>query len=201
MIPQLALQQTLHNSSILINLTKIINLQRNKNLKHFMIFHQWSFRIVFNFTCLFWISNRNRKGRIFGSSSTFNIYLKKSLVKLRFSCTEIFFNPLNIKIKSMLRSYKLSLKKYFILEFSPFFLLNHHFTKNNNHLCIYTFSNTNFHIILDISWNILWLISMIFTAIKKLFGKQLKLSKVRCINCLADGPPCILIILISILDI
>ena len=69
---------------------------------------------------VFFIYNRNRKFRIFLSRLTFNVALKQPLVKLRFSCTEIFFNPLNNKIKPMLQYFILSLKQVFYFRFFRF---------------------------------------------------------------------------------
>ena len=86
-----------------------------------MIFHQWRFRIVFNFICLFCISNRNKKWRVFWFILTFNISLKRRLMKLRLSCTKIFFNPLNIKIKPMLQYFRLSLKQVFYFRSFSYF--------------------------------------------------------------------------------
>ena len=85
----------------------------------------------------FRIPNMKSKYRICYSRSTINIGLKQPFVKLRFSCTDIFFNPLYIKMEPMLQSCRLSLKQLFsFMLFSGFFLLNHNFTTNPHHLCI-----------------------------------------------------------------
>ena len=85
-----------------------------------MILHQCSFRVVFNLTCLFFISSRNSKCKIFWSSLTFDIALKQPLLKLGLSCIEISFNPLNITIKPMILFFRLSLKQVFFFFSSSY---------------------------------------------------------------------------------
>ena len=110
MIPKFVLQYPLRNYFLLTQWIQMLNYQSN-NWIILIILHQWIFRIVFIFTCFFCISNRNRKHRIFCSSLSLNIALRQPLLKMRFSCTEIFCYPLNIKIKPMLQSFRLSLKQ------------------------------------------------------------------------------------------
>ena len=101
--------------------------------------------------------NRRWKVRMFWSRLTFNISLKQPLLKLRFSCTDIFLNLLNIKIKQMLRYFRLSLKQVFwgVFLISSFWTIIFWRIITN---CTYKLSsNAIFNIRLDISWIFLWL--------------------------------------------
>ena len=71
-------------------------------------------------TCSLWSSNSNKKCRKCFRISDFNVVLKNSFWKLRVSCHENISNPLNIKIKQMMRYLWLSLKQVYFLDFVIF---------------------------------------------------------------------------------
>ena len=52
-----------------------------------------------------------------------------------------------------------------------------------------------FFILLDISWNVLWLIWVLFTKVDKCFGKQFNLNKLTLVYCLVDGLPSFIFVL------
>ena len=115
----------------------------------------------------------------FFSISTFNIALKQTLVKLRLTCNEHFFFSLNFKTKLMLQSCRMYLKQVLFFSPLPLFPLNHYFTMNQIHLRIQTFfKGDGFNILINLIWNILWLIWMLFTVINKKFRKYSNLSKI-----------------------
>ena len=124
-----------------------------------IIFHQWSLKIVFNFTCFFRISNRKRKYIICYYSLTWNIVLKQTLVKLGLSCNGIFFNPLYIKIKPMILSFRLSLKQVFFI----FFTVSFFWTILLRQILTTWPYKLFYNAILDISWNVFWIIWMLKT--------------------------------------
>ena len=137
MIPRFVLQLPLHHSFLLTQWTQLLNYWSNKYLKHAddMPPVEIEYRIQFNL--FFFIPNRNSKYRICYSKLTFNIGFKQPLVQIRFSCIEIFFSPLYIRIKPMLQSFILSLKQVSSFRFFfGIFLLNHTFTPNPYHLRI-----------------------------------------------------------------
>ena len=123
-------------SSNILPRVDTLRIQADKATNIYVILLKWHFGSRQNkspSTCIFCITNGDRKYWLFFISLTSNMFFKNTLVKLMIYCLEIFNNPVKIKFNQCWNSSDLPWKQYLLFFTWTFFVCTDLILTSNNY--------------------------------------------------------------------